>query len=531
MRVLMTGGSGFLGHNMLLSLPESWEIIAPYRPGNAELPAFIERKRLRHVHAVACDLADATQVAEAARHHPGPFDLCLFFAANTSIPDSIRQPVCDLTTNVVAIYNPSYTLLAGPYATSTVFQSVMLNGDFFSDPQITYNAERVHWVIAYLELTSCGSNCISHGYIDVDVSKTISPIGVPTNYNVYRFDVNLNNDGEYCDYPTLGMEYWNIYVTCATFGTNANASPGAFLGNRTFMFNKTDLYGGVTSPHWGWFFSINNDLNCGSGAGTCPLFRLAPAIEDGAPGVEWVVGTDAGYLSGSTSTNLTLFAITNPNAISTSHLPTGTYIQGNLLGSYGDPPGAQQPGTSSLVSTGAGIKQFMYKGGRLSFAFTTAVNWNGDSATRSGVYWTDIEPFLTTVAAHNPQWVAGFNNHQQGYFGYVGAYTYMPTMFPSDEGDSSLVFNYSSTTVDPSIVYTGRMADDALGTMGQGASFFVVSGSNPNGSGRWGDYSACALNVQPTTRTFVFCGGEYGGSQASATGVGWNTYLYTLRMN
>lgn len=172
----------------------------------------------------------------------------------------------------------------------------------------------------------------------------------------------------------------------------------------------------------------------------------------------------------------------------------------------------------------------MYKGGRLSFAFATAVNWNGDTATRSGVYWADIEPFLTTVVAHNPQWVAGFNNHQQGYFGDVGAYTYMPTMSPSDEGDDALVFNYSSASIYPSIVYTGRMADDALGTMGQGNSYFVASGSHPNGSGRWGDYSACALNVQPTTRGYLFCGGEYGGSQASATGVGWNTYLYTLRM-
>lgn len=103
MRLLITGASGFLGRNMLLALPRDWEIIAPYRPENATLPAFVARHHLDQVRLVACDLTDGAQVAEAARRSGGVCDSCLYLASNTSIPDSIRDPVYDLTTNVVGL--------------------------------------------------------------------------------------------------------------------------------------------------------------------------------------------------------------------------------------------------------------------------------------------------------------------------------------------------------------------------------------------------------------------------------------------
>jgi hypothetical protein len=31
-----------------------------------------------------------------------------------------------------------------------------------------------------------------------------------------------------------------------------------------------------------------------------------------------------------------------------------------------------------------------------------------------GIYWLDIEPQLTTVAAHNPQWINGMVIQNQG---------------------------------------------------------------------------------------------------------------------
>lgn len=105
MRVLITGASGFLGRNMLLNAPHSWDVTALYRPGNSDLPDFVARHRLAQVRPVACDLTDTAQVAAAAGANGGVADLCVYFASNTSIPDSIRDPISDLTTNVVALLN------------------------------------------------------------------------------------------------------------------------------------------------------------------------------------------------------------------------------------------------------------------------------------------------------------------------------------------------------------------------------------------------------------------------------------------
>jgi nucleoside-diphosphate-sugar epimerase len=103
MRLLVTGASGFIGRNSLLSLPESWEVVALHRPGNTAFLSFLERHRLRHVRPVACDLSDPAQVGQAASQTPTEFDSCLYLASNTSIPLSIDRPIDDLTTNTICL--------------------------------------------------------------------------------------------------------------------------------------------------------------------------------------------------------------------------------------------------------------------------------------------------------------------------------------------------------------------------------------------------------------------------------------------
>jgi nucleoside-diphosphate-sugar epimerase len=105
MRALITGASEFLGRNALLALPRSWDVVAIYRSDSLEFPRFVAAQRLDHVRPIACDLTDGMQVACAARESGGAFDACLYLASNTSIPDSIRCPVQDLTTNTIGLLN------------------------------------------------------------------------------------------------------------------------------------------------------------------------------------------------------------------------------------------------------------------------------------------------------------------------------------------------------------------------------------------------------------------------------------------
>lgn len=103
MRLLVTGAAGFLGRNALLTTPHSWQVVAVYRPGNADFLNFLQAHQLHHVQPLACDLTNEQQVEQAMKQLGRDFDCCLAFASNTSIPDSIKYPIYDLTTNVIGL--------------------------------------------------------------------------------------------------------------------------------------------------------------------------------------------------------------------------------------------------------------------------------------------------------------------------------------------------------------------------------------------------------------------------------------------
>jgi UDP-glucose 4-epimerase len=103
MRLLVTGASGFLGRNILLAVPQEWQVVALYRPGNAGFLSFLETHSLQQVQPVACDLTDQQQVRQVFRAIGGDFDSCLALASNTSIPDSLERPVYDLMTNAIGL--------------------------------------------------------------------------------------------------------------------------------------------------------------------------------------------------------------------------------------------------------------------------------------------------------------------------------------------------------------------------------------------------------------------------------------------
>ena len=411
--------------------------------------------------------------------------------------------------NVIEVYNNTYGTVAGPWTPDSFFASVKQSGSTFSDPQITYDATRQVFLFEWLEIATGGND-----YIDIAISKTkaASPI---TNYFVYQVDPRVANSDDFCDYGTMGYDYWGMYVTCVTFSISTHG----FLGNNTFAFSLDNMQAGSLGTFDYWY-SISNSYG---GA-----YRISPAIEDGVPQAEWIATSDAGY--GHVSNNLILCSITNTQAIPTGTLPTATCVGNTMPTSYDDSIGAAEPGTSATVYAGDGFKQIAYRGGRLYFAMPEAVNCSGH--THDGIYWGSVVPQLTTLSAHNPQWVNGVvaGYTEMGVQCYSNADAYMPTLIPSSENDLTLVYNYSSSSVYPGIVFTGRANTDTPGTMGQGSSRFVVNGTHSNDSGRWGDYSACALTTNGGSRGIVYCGGEFGGPHTALGGFGWDTELYTIRM-
>lgn len=411
--------------------------------------------------------------------------------------------------NAVAIYRASTGALAyGPYYTSDFFAPVRQGNDTFSDPQMNYDVMRDRWIVSWLEITPANLT-----YLDIAVSASNSPTQ-PTpggQYREYQIPTTVMGPNTWCDYDTLGIEYYSLTITCAMFNTSR-----AFLGNAVFVFNKASMLSGATVNYWWWTNYVTTDINsCG---GYCAAYRLSPAIEEGVPDAEFIVATDAGY--GGTRSNLTVCALTNLSNVSTTQ-PTLTCAFNNIGVAYADPIGAAQPGGSGANDPGIGTKQVYFKAGRLYVAFTSVFAGPGD-----GIVWAEIQPQLQLRSAHNPQWVgAALVTQSSTWYYNAGTYAYMPTLMGSDEDDMTLVFNFS-TGVDffPSIFYTGRKVTDPLRTMGQGATSIIVGGTHDNTSGRWGDYSACAVPLNSVTRGTIWCAGEYTGSNL------WNTRLYALRV-
>lgn len=105
MRLLITGAAGFLGRNILLAVPPSWQVVALHRPGNTDFLSFLAAQQLHHIQPVACDLCDLRQVEKTMEQVDKHFDSCLALASNTSILASIQYPIKDLTTNVLGLLN------------------------------------------------------------------------------------------------------------------------------------------------------------------------------------------------------------------------------------------------------------------------------------------------------------------------------------------------------------------------------------------------------------------------------------------
>lgn len=101
MRVVVTGASGFIGHNVLLRAPRDWEIIAIANrtPG---LEAFAAGHALSHVRVVTCDLTDLGAVRRLAAE-VGRADAALYLAANGDPAASAERPRWDLESNTLAL--------------------------------------------------------------------------------------------------------------------------------------------------------------------------------------------------------------------------------------------------------------------------------------------------------------------------------------------------------------------------------------------------------------------------------------------
>jgi hypothetical protein len=92
-------------------------------------------------------------------------------------------------------------------------------------------------------------------------------------------------------------------------------------------------------------------------------------------------------------------------------------------------------------------------------------------------------------------------------------------------GNIALGYSASSSSVYPSIRFTGRIPTDPLGTMESESSILAGSGSQNGNLHRWGDYSA--LTVDPADDCTFWYTNEY---EKVSGSFNWSTRIASFKL-
>jgi hypothetical protein len=384
----------------------------------------------------------------------------------------------------LAVYNKTGTLLLGPALIHTLWAgfegpcSIRDGGD----PIVNYDRIADRWVISqlvYFFPNGPFSTCIA-------VSTGSDATGT---YNRYQFTyTNLN------DYPKFGVWPDAYYASYNMF----NGRTGAFLGSQACALDRSKMLAGL--PATQICFQLS------------PAFGgLLPSDLDGS--MLPPAGSPDFYLNfGVNSLNLWKFHVdfTTP-ANSTFAGPTPVTVAPFIPLCSGFVRGQcvpQPPPGETLESLG---DRLMYRLTYRNFGTHEALITNHSIST--GVRWYELR---------NPNGAASV--FQSGTFAPDASTRWMGSVAMDQSSDIALGYSVSSSTLFPSIRYTGRVPSDPLGVLQAEATIFAGLGSQVNTLHRWGDYSA--MQIDPTDDCTFWYTNQY----EPATGsYNWHTRIASFK--
>lgn len=420
------------------------------------------------------------------------------FAPNAAPPDTsgavgATQYVQWVNESFAVFDKTTGTLLNGPVAGNQLFQGLgathpcAVNND--GDPIAQYDKLANRWVLTQFSVTGGPPF-----YQCVAVSTTSDATGT---YNVYAFqEPNFN------DYPKLGVWPDGYYVTFNMFGT-------FFVGARACALQRSAMLAGATALQV--CFQLSSSFA-----------SLLPSDLDGAAAPP--AGSPNFLLNfGTNSLRLWKFHVdfTTP-ANSTLTGPTSISVA-SFSQACGGGACIPQPGTNQkLDSLG---DRLMY---RLAYRnLATAVPAHESLVVNHSVFVSKSKgkevDAVRWYEIRNPNGTPTV--FQQGTFAPAGGVSrWMGSIAMDKVGNIAVGYSASSSSVFPSIRYTGRVPGDALGTMEAENILQAGGGSQLPNLNRWGDYSA--ISVDPVDDCTFYYTTEY--LKSSGT-FNWSTRIGSFK--
>src|SRR5437879_2528107 len=365
-----------------------------------------------------------------------------------------------------AVYNKtSSALLLGPTPIHNIwsgFNGDCANGDG-SDPVVLYDKSAQRWVVGQMNV-KLNAYCMA-------VSTTSD---ATQSYYRYEFSFGSNTP----DYPKLAVWPNAYYWTANTF-SGANT----FLGANPCAFDRATMLSG--GPANAICMQQNPSVD-----------SLLPADLDGPTPPP--TGEPNFYLQMVAPSNLNLFKFhvdfTTP-ANSTFTGPTAIPVA-PVSEACGGGTCIPQPGTTQQLDSLSDRLMFRLAYRNFGDHESLVVNHSVMAGNSVGVRWYEIRspnvrPTVFQQVTFSPDW----------------QYRWMGSIAMDQSGDIAVGYSASSSSNFPAVRYAGRVPSDPAGTMESENSIIEGTGSQTNGSSRWGDYSG--MSVDPADDCTFWYTNEY----------------------
>jgi hypothetical protein len=366
--------------------------------------------------------------------------------------------IVETVNTAYAVYSKSGTTVLAPTDTSTLWSgfggSCQSTND--GDAVVRWDTLAGRWVVTQFANVSSSAGPY---YECVAVSTGADATG-----SYYRYSFQYAN---FPDYPKLSVWPDAYYITYNMF-----TASGSFLNAEACALNRSAMLTGATatqqcfttSSSYGGLLGADLDGSTAPPAGE-------PELMVGLGTTSTTLAYWKFHVDWTTTSNSTF---TGPSTLTVASYTTACGSSGTCV---------PQSGTSTQLDSLSDRLMFRLAYRNFGDHESLVVNHAVTAGSSVGVRWYELR-----MSGGNP------TVYQQGTYAPDSTYRWMGSIAEDKVGNIALGYSQSSSSVHPSIRYTGRLAGDTLGTMTQGEVTAITGGGSQTSYSRWGDYTSMVVD-------------------------------------